>query len=315
MKTRSGSIKMDTLSDDSLLQIFDFCRQILKTPLGPYWDWYTLVHVCRRWRQLIFASPRRLDLKLLCGPRTPVRRILDCWPPLPLAINNDLISSEGDEDNLVAALEHPDRICRISSCVRWQLSDKIAKIQQPFPALTYLYLSGYRDDRIMRVLPDGFLGGYSPRLLDLRLDGILFPALPKFLSSTSNLVRLHLIGIPISGCISPEVMANCLSMLPKLKWLSIMFKSLIPFPDQSRQCPPPLQRAVLPTLTTFSFKGNSEYLEDLVSRIDAPLLISLHLGFFDQPSLTFHNFPFHQSHRKFRIAYSSRLEFDLNLTS
>ncbi|KAI0298748.1 hypothetical protein B0F90DRAFT_1926377 [Multifurca ochricompacta] len=135
----------------------------------------------------------------------------------------------------------------------------------------------------MRALPDGFLGGYSPRLLELRLEGILFPALPKLLSSTSDLVKLHLTCIPISGCISPEVMANCLSMLPKLKSLTITFKRLIHFPDQRR--PSPLPRAVLPTLTTFSFKGNSEYLEDFVFRIDAPLLVSLRLRFFDQPMI------------------------------
>ncbi|KAI0298778.1 hypothetical protein B0F90DRAFT_1918248 [Multifurca ochricompacta] len=78
-------------------------------------------------------------------------------------------------------------------------------------------------------------------------------------------------------------MANCLSMLPKLKSLSIMFKSLIAFPDQSRQRPSPLPRAVLPTLTRISFQGDSEYLEELVFRIDAPLLVSLSLRFYDQP--------------------------------
>ncbi|KAI0295429.1 hypothetical protein B0F90DRAFT_1750905, partial [Multifurca ochricompacta] len=67
---------MDTLSDDSLLEIFDFCRQILIMPWQPYWDWHTMVHVCRRWRQLIFASPRRLELQLVCKSRTPVKRIL-----------------------------------------------------------------------------------------------------------------------------------------------------------------------------------------------------------------------------------------------
>ncbi|KAI0288342.1 hypothetical protein B0F90DRAFT_1803360, partial [Multifurca ochricompacta] len=67
---------MDTLSDDSLLEIFDFYRLDLILPHEPYWDWHTLVHVCRRWRQLIFALPRRLELQLVCKSRTPVRRIL-----------------------------------------------------------------------------------------------------------------------------------------------------------------------------------------------------------------------------------------------
>ncbi|KAI0298749.1 hypothetical protein B0F90DRAFT_1730709, partial [Multifurca ochricompacta] len=78
---------MDTLSDDSLLEIFDYCRLDFIIHWHPYWDWHTLVHVCRRWRQLIFASPRRLELHLLCTSRTPVRRTLDCWPSFPLVIN------------------------------------------------------------------------------------------------------------------------------------------------------------------------------------------------------------------------------------
>ena len=35
---------------------------------------------------------------------------------------------------------------------------------------------------------------------------------------------------------------------------------------------PSLPRAVLPALTYFSFKGNTSYSEDLISRIDAPIL-------------------------------------------
>ncbi|KAI0291186.1 hypothetical protein B0F90DRAFT_405697 [Multifurca ochricompacta] len=110
---------------------------------------------------------------------------LDCWPPLPLVINNFSGCFE-DEDNLVAALEHPDRICKISLCARRPPSDATIKMfQQPFPALTYFQLSS--DDKIIRALPDGFLGGYSPRLLELCLEGIQFPALTKLLSSTSTL--------------------------------------------------------------------------------------------------------------------------------
>jgi hypothetical protein len=31
--------------------------------------WQVLVHVCRRWRSIVFGSPRRLNLQLFCTSR------------------------------------------------------------------------------------------------------------------------------------------------------------------------------------------------------------------------------------------------------
>src|SRR5712675_2359159 len=50
--------------------------------------WIALAHVCRRWRSLVFQSPRRLNLRLICTPKTRVRNTLDIWPPLPLVISD-----------------------------------------------------------------------------------------------------------------------------------------------------------------------------------------------------------------------------------
>ncbi len=33
-------------------------------------------HVCQKWRSVVFGSPRRLNLRLLCTKRTPVREML-----------------------------------------------------------------------------------------------------------------------------------------------------------------------------------------------------------------------------------------------
>jgi hypothetical protein len=56
------------------------------------------------------------------------------------------------------------------------------------------------------------------------------------------------------------------------------------------ETPLPLTRVILPSLTEFRFEGVSEYLEELVSRIDAPLLNRIHITFhrdiiFDVPQL------------------------------
>ena len=37
--------------------------------------WQSLVHVCRRWRCLVFESPRRLNLRLVCAQGTPARQL------------------------------------------------------------------------------------------------------------------------------------------------------------------------------------------------------------------------------------------------
>jgi hypothetical protein len=39
--------------------------------------WQTLVHVCRRWRTLVFGSPLFLKLELVCTVKTPARDTLD----------------------------------------------------------------------------------------------------------------------------------------------------------------------------------------------------------------------------------------------
>ncbi len=99
---------------------------------GP-WRWHTLVRVCRSWRHIVFASPRRLDLQLLCTVGTPVRKYLDCWPPtFPIVINYmflrwPLPSSE-DEDSIVAALENPDRVCSIELVATSPLVEKVSGV-------------------------------------------------------------------------------------------------------------------------------------------------------------------------------------------
>jgi hypothetical protein len=51
----------DMLPDDVLLKIFDF---YVDEDFEPYGEqrievWKTLAHVCRRWRSVLFQSPRR----------------------------------------------------------------------------------------------------------------------------------------------------------------------------------------------------------------------------------------------------------------
>jgi hypothetical protein len=157
---------------------------------------------------------------------------------------------------------------------------KQSAAMKPYPALTSLFLSS--NDETAPVLPDSFLGGYSPRLREIWLTGIPFPGLGKLLLSTTDLVRLSLLDIPHSGCISPEAMVASLSTLTRLEILDLQFRSPRPRAERENRHPSPLTRVVLPALTWLRFQGDSEYWEDVMSRIDAPLLDDMHITFFNQ---------------------------------
>ena len=236
--------------------------------------------MCGRWRSVIFASPRYLDLRLVCKSRTPVRSTLDVWPALPIGIQAHPVQKDGED--IIAALEHHDRVSWIElwGLTSSQLGRFTAAMQKPFPALTYLSLELYDD--IAPVVTNAFLGGSSPRLRTVVLNGIPFPSLPKLLLTANDLVNLRIWNIPVTGYISPEVLATCLSALTRLRFLSIRFQSPRSFPDRTSQRPPPLTRFILPALTRLHFQGVSEYLEGLVARIEAPLLDDIIITFFNQ---------------------------------
>ena len=273
-------LTIDLLPDNVLLEIFKvYVNEATRTQ-----EWHVLVHVCRRWRNVVFASPRRLDLRLLCTTRTPVRARLAIWPAFPIAITGrvDRTSLVAVTDNIVAALEHKDRVCHIDlKQIPNSLLEEISvALEQPFPALTDVALDS--NHKLEPVLLNTLLGGSAPRLQSLRLIGIPFPAIPKLLLCATHLVSLQLWDIPHSAYISPDDMVACLSMLMKLNALCLGFRS--PPPRTDRATPRLLfpTRVVLPTLSTLEFKGVSEYFEDLAARIDAPRLNTLLTFFFNQ---------------------------------
>ena len=182
-----------------------------------------LVHVCRRWRNLVFGSPRRLNLRLFCTPQTPAKYRLDVWPTFPLIISG-IDGFFLTMDNVIAALGQSNRVCRVSfsRLAGWQLEKVLAAMQVSFPELTDLELHSYGETP---VIPNSFLGGSAPLMRFLQLDNIPFPGLPKLLPSATQLVDLHLIDIPHSGYISPEEMVASLSVLPSLEHLSLVFLS------------------------------------------------------------------------------------------
>jgi hypothetical protein len=173
-------------------------------------------------------------------------------------------------DNIIAALGQSNRVCRVNlwGLAGWQLEEVLAQMHVPFPELTDLRLSSYGETQ--PVNPDSFLDGSAPRLRYFDLDGVPFPGLPKLLLSATHIVYLTLFNIPHSGYISPEAIVALISALSSLERLYLEFQSPQSRPGwESRSLPPP-NRSILPALNEFYFKCVTEYLEDLVTFIDAP---------------------------------------------
>ncbi len=246
--------------------------------------WVKLVHVCQRWRNLVFGSPRHLNLQLLCTARTQVTKKLDIWPALPISVE-EYDSRTLSIYNIIAAIKHNDRVCKIDLCSSfdiWQLEEIVSVMQVPFPALTDLTLVVKEVFETMVIIPDSFMSGSAPRLQHLRLEGISFPGLPRLLLSATDLVHLELQRIPHSWYIPPDAIVTHLSSLSRLESFILEFASPQSRPDtESRQSPPP-SRTLLPTLTKLAFKGVNEYAEDLLILIDTPLLGNLHVTFFNE---------------------------------
>src|SRR5713101_935542 len=96
-----GRVTIDILPDDVLLEIFDHHE----AGASKYEEWQTLVHVCQKWRYVVFRSPLRLHLRILCSTGTPVLEKLAVWPPFPITIiQYHSSTSKRHEDNIITAL-------------------------------------------------------------------------------------------------------------------------------------------------------------------------------------------------------------------
>jgi hypothetical protein len=231
-------------------------------------------------------STHRLGLRLFCTNGTLVKDALDCWPDFPIVLRYGIFPGGGtlvprDEDEIVAALQKPDRISMIHLTLTEQLLDKLATLTpKPFPTLEVLELT--TQSEAILVLPDQSFCREAPRLHTLRTAKTAFLALPQLLSSAKNLVSLQLGSLPCNGFIPPDVLITNLSEMDSLQMFHIHFLSpnfeLIPNPEETAQYLS--KRVFLPALKYLEFHGAYEYLEYLLSGIDA-LVKYIYITFFN----------------------------------
>ena len=183
-----------------------------------------LVHTCRKWRHIVFASQGVLRLRLFCTHGTPVQKILECWPALPIVVQYgglpalDLPTPE-DEDNIMVALKQSSRVISIILTITPSLLDKLSPIEVAFSGLEELVLLS--QDGVPLTMPSVFRWGQ--RLRCLHSTGVAFPALLQLLSSSTNLIDLQLHEVFFPWQFSPEMLTKGLSQLGQLRSLSLRF--------------------------------------------------------------------------------------------
>ena len=249
--------------------------------------WYPLVKVCRRWRDLILGSAPHLRLCLVCLPGTPVAEMLAHSPPLPLIIDYDHDDDDltpEDEQGIMFALEHRDRMRRICLCMPIPCLQKvITAMGDQFPVLEYLYISLPTTHKTHLALPATFK---APQLNYLMLNHFPSPIGSLLLATAVNLVRLVLQWVHPSTDLYPNHLLQALSLLPQLQHLTISFSSAVPNRDVERHMlhTPNITHAALLNFRFFVFAGVSAYLEALLSHMNAPLLHRFDITFFNQLS-------------------------------
>ena len=264
----------EEISDKVLPNVF--CHYV---NISPHF-WPRLVHVCRRWRRLVFTSQRALHLRLFCTHGTPVLKTLECWPSLTIVVEYggspalDPPSPE-DEVNIMTALKHHGRVSSISLTVTRSLLKRFYAIKGPFTELEHLVLQS--QDGVQLTLPTTFQWG--PRLSSLHLTGIAPRGLTTLLSSSRCIVNIQLHEFPGIGFFSPKSLLNALSELTQLHSLSLQ---LLPKATCIAVPLPSLNRVVLSTLTCLKYQGTNKWLEDLLVIIHAPRLADVEITF-DEP--------------------------------
>ena len=293
------------LDDYSLLNMFSFCRPALLDESevdndrfleGGEWHrerwWYRLVHVCRRWRYLVLGSTSYLHLCLVCTRGTPVADMLAHSPPLPLVIDHHIdkyhdITAE-DEEGIVLALQHRDRVRRIRLKKSVPILQRlIDALDSEFPILEFLLIEHQRyqwpavEQNTSLHLPETFR---APHLRHFLLMSFAVQIGSPLLTTMGNLVTLSLNLIPPSAYFHPDALLQRVSHMPQLEILGILFNSHFPSRDIERQLlrTPITTRVTLPNLRWFGFQGASAYLEALLPQVTIPLLEKLQVYFFNQ---------------------------------
>jgi hypothetical protein len=190
-----------------------------------------------------------------------------------------------DEENIIAALMQFDRVISIHLTLTKSLLKKLSSIVGQFSELEDLVLLSQRG-RLLTA-PRTFLWG--PHLRKLHLTRVAFSAPLRLLSSSRDLVDIHLHDFEYRH-LSPKVLAEALSGMAHLQSLSLNVLSTsnhTTIPPLSEKCVE--NRVVVPSLSCVKYLGTSKYLDSLLARLDAPRLADIEITLFNGPQFEVSN--------------------------
>jgi len=217
---------------------------------------------------------------------TPLFDMLSHLPSFPFVI--DYWGEDTDDDRgILHAIHHRDRVLRIvSQAPSLHLGRLIVPMDGSFPRLESLSLLSTTSLEKLTglILPRTFL---APNLRHLSLRGVSLPKGLPLLASTFLLVTLSLTDIQSPGYFTPATFVTRLQHLPQLEELSISFFTPLPRPSaEGELLQGPIALTTLPALRLLVFRGVSAYLENLITRINSPLLERFNITLFNQLTFT-----------------------------
>ena len=318
---RSHSPSIHILDDDSLFNVFYHCRPVLldddkadddtRVLLGGEWGrerwWYMLTHVCRRWRELILSSASHLGLCLVCTYGTPVAKMLEHSPPLPLivdCVDQDREMTPQDEEGILLALQKRSRVYRIRLRVpAAKVRKLVVAMDGEFPILEHIHIGPPTEYHTGLTFPQTF---QAPHLRYFLLKTFALPLGSPLLTTAVDLVTLSLNSIPSSAYFHPNDLLQRLSLMRQLEILGISFQSPVPNIDLEGQLSdnPFIAQVTLPNLRWFGFQGTSTYLEALLPSMDTPLLEKLQITFFNEATFVVPYLLQHMSTERFKFSHA-----------
>ena len=210
----------------------------------------------------MLESASHLRLSLVCARGSPVADML-AHSPLPLTIDHfdkDQDITAEDEEGIILALQHRDRVHRIRLRKSVSISQRVVSaLDGEVPIMEYLLIEAQRFHwpfvEGTMILPKTFR---APRLRHLLLMSFDFAIYSPLLTTTASLVTLSLYSIPSSAYFDPNALLQQVSLMPQLEILEIFFIQNLKFPRHNieRQLlGTSTTRVTLPNLRCLGFKG------------------------------------------------------------
>ena len=282
-------ITIHVLNHDVLLNIFHWYRLVNTTDVFDrgwnleHW-WYRPIQVCRTWRHLILASPTRLDLHLVCTHGKPITSMLAHSPPLPLIIYyvGRLANASGEEDDVLFALLHRERVRRIHLSA--PVPNLLKALNGEYATLQRLVIRSGTGVQLPTKL-------VAPLLRCLTLSDVRLPASGSaLLLRAEHLVTLELLEILDTPALHPAQLVAQLAHMAQLERLVLHFRTALPsrtFTQAGMDAHTTTSVSVtLPRLTLLSYRGSSTYLEHTLAYLTTPSLQTLFLDLFAQLSFS-----------------------------